>query len=213
VVKEDPSNADILYIGTDNGLYVSINKGAHCMLLGDIPAAPVHDLAIHDRDKEIVVATHGRSFYKANVAHLQKLDQDLADAITCFDEKLKVTHRDNWGSRFAVWTEAREPETTFPVFVKSAGEGKLMIYADSLLVHEEKFDLKKGLSYYTYHLDVDEAQADALGALFLKKEPDSKLKMKKADNGKYYLLPGKYKMKVVQGKAEASVQLEIKERK
>ncbi len=64
VVIEDEKYADIIYIGTDNGVYVSFDKGETALFIGkNLPPVPVHDLVIQKRDNELVVATHGRSIY------------------------------------------------------------------------------------------------------------------------------------------------------
>jgi photosystem II stability/assembly factor-like uncharacterized protein len=91
VVKEDPVNPEIIYIGTDQGLYVSLDRGVHTMVLGDLPPVAVHDLAIHPRDHEIVVATHGRSFYKAKVEQLEQIKPDQ-ETLTSFNAKLKTRY-------------------------------------------------------------------------------------------------------------------------
>jgi photosystem II stability/assembly factor-like uncharacterized protein len=64
VVREDPINQDILYVGTDVGAYVSLNGGEDWEVLGsNLPSCFVHDLIIHPRDNIIVIATHGRGMY------------------------------------------------------------------------------------------------------------------------------------------------------
>jgi len=74
VVKEDPKNENILYVGTDGGLYVSFNKGASFMMwnAGLPKSIPVHDIAIQARENEIVLGTHGRSIYIAKLDEVQK---------------------------------------------------------------------------------------------------------------------------------------------
>jgi hypothetical protein len=74
VVKEDPKNENIIYVGTDGGLYVSFDKGASFMMwnTGLPKSIPVHDIAIQERDNEIVLGTHGRSLYVANLDEVQK---------------------------------------------------------------------------------------------------------------------------------------------
>lgn len=74
VVREDPKNENIIYVGTDGGLYVSFNKGASfAMWNGGLPkSVPVHDIAIQARENEIVLGTHGRSIYIAKLDEVQK---------------------------------------------------------------------------------------------------------------------------------------------
>jgi photosystem II stability/assembly factor-like uncharacterized protein len=78
VVKEDPKNENILYVGTDGGLYVSFNKGQSFMTwtAGMPIAVPVHDLAFQERENEIVIGTHGRSLYISKLDDVQGLQTD-----------------------------------------------------------------------------------------------------------------------------------------
>jgi photosystem II stability/assembly factor-like uncharacterized protein len=91
VIREDPKNEDILYIGTDGGLYVSYNRGQSYMLwnTGLPHSVPVHDIAIQERENEIVLGTHGRSLYVAKLEAVQGLQKDK-DWLKKHQEKKKA---------------------------------------------------------------------------------------------------------------------------
>ncbi len=74
VIREDPKNANLLYVGTDGGLYVSFDGGKSykAWQTGMPRSVPVHDIAIQQRDNEIVIGTHGRSLYIGKLDKLQK---------------------------------------------------------------------------------------------------------------------------------------------
>lgn len=78
VIVEDNKNDSIIYIGTDGGVYVSLDAGATTMQWNkSMPRSiPVHDLVIQTRDNELVVGTHGRSIYIAPLDNIQKLAKD-----------------------------------------------------------------------------------------------------------------------------------------
>ena len=78
VVREDPKNENIIYVGTDGGLYVSFDRGQNFMLWnGGLPkSVPVHDIAIQERENEIVLGTHGRSIYISKLDDVQGLHGD-----------------------------------------------------------------------------------------------------------------------------------------
>ncbi len=78
VVKEDPKDENILYVGTDGGLYVSFDAGSSFMLWnGGLPkSVPVHDIAIQQRENEIVLGTHGRSLFVSKLDDVQGLKKD-----------------------------------------------------------------------------------------------------------------------------------------
>ena len=62
VLRQDPVNPDILYAGTDCGVYVSLDGGQKWSVLGSgLPTAYVHDIAFNNKEHVAVIATHGRS--------------------------------------------------------------------------------------------------------------------------------------------------------
>lgn len=63
VIREDPIDKNILYVGTDIGVYVTKDGGKSWEVLGDLPSTYVHDLIIHPRDNILVIATHGRGMW------------------------------------------------------------------------------------------------------------------------------------------------------
>jgi len=62
-IREDPVNRNILYAGTDGGVFISKDGGSTWNVLGKLPFVYVHDLAIHPRDNIIIAATHGRGIW------------------------------------------------------------------------------------------------------------------------------------------------------
>jgi photosystem II stability/assembly factor-like uncharacterized protein len=74
VVREDPVNRDLLYVGTDVGAYLSRDRGMSWQkFMTGLPTVPVHDLKIHPRDHDLIAATHGRGIWIADVSVLQHL--------------------------------------------------------------------------------------------------------------------------------------------
>jgi hypothetical protein len=64
VIREDPNKRGLLYAGTETGLYVSFDNGDDWQSMQfNLPVVPITDLAIHKREKELVAATQGRSFW------------------------------------------------------------------------------------------------------------------------------------------------------
>jgi photosystem II stability/assembly factor-like uncharacterized protein len=73
VIREDPKKEDIIYVGSDNGLYASFDMGKTFMTMGgNLPRVAIHDIAIQQRDNEIVLGTHGRSIFIAKLDAVQK---------------------------------------------------------------------------------------------------------------------------------------------
>ena len=81
VIREDPKRQGMLYLGVDNGLYISTDDGAHWMSLrNNLPPAPVYWLEIQERFDDLVVGTYGRGYYILdNLAPLREFDTDAMD--------------------------------------------------------------------------------------------------------------------------------------
>jgi photosystem II stability/assembly factor-like uncharacterized protein len=80
VIREDPVNANVLYLGTELGLWISIDRGATWAEFkgGNFPTVAVRDIAIHPRDGDVVLATHGRGIWIIDdVTPLRALSPDL----------------------------------------------------------------------------------------------------------------------------------------
>lgn len=74
VVREDPFNPDLLFAGTEFGLYASLDRGATWTKFGGLPTVPVDDLLVHPRTRDLIIATHGRSLYIVdNIRALEEL--------------------------------------------------------------------------------------------------------------------------------------------
>jgi photosystem II stability/assembly factor-like uncharacterized protein len=64
VIREDPHRRGLLYAGTETGMYISFNDGQNWQSFQlNLPIVPITDLVVHKRDKDLVVATQGRSFW------------------------------------------------------------------------------------------------------------------------------------------------------
>ena len=73
VIREDPVDRNILYVGTDTGVYVTTDGAKSWSVLGaNLPATYVHDLIIHPRDNIIVIATHGRGMWALDANAVNK---------------------------------------------------------------------------------------------------------------------------------------------
>ena len=72
VIKEDPTNADLLYVGTDLGVYVSRDRGGSWESLNaTLPSTPVQDLTVQSRESELVIGTYGRGAWVLDLAPIR----------------------------------------------------------------------------------------------------------------------------------------------
>jgi photosystem II stability/assembly factor-like uncharacterized protein len=65
VVTEDPASPEVLYCGTEFGIFVTLDRGGRWIRLNGptLPPVAVHDIAVHPRERDLVIGTHGRSAY------------------------------------------------------------------------------------------------------------------------------------------------------
>ncbi len=79
VIREDPKREGLLYLGTENGIYISINDGGNWLpLQSNLPHAPLHWLTIQDHFNDLVVATYGRGFWiMDDITPLQQLTEEM----------------------------------------------------------------------------------------------------------------------------------------
>jgi photosystem II stability/assembly factor-like uncharacterized protein len=73
VIREDPRDPNVLYVGTDFGAYVSTDGGAKWEVLGgNLPSVQVSDLQFHDRDLVLVASTYGRGMYAFDATRIRR---------------------------------------------------------------------------------------------------------------------------------------------
>ncbi len=78
VIREDQKNPNLLFAGTERSVYTSIDGGlTWTRIKNNLPPVGVQDLAIHPRENDLIVGTHGRGFYIADISPLQELTQDV----------------------------------------------------------------------------------------------------------------------------------------
>ncbi|WP_196885614.1 VPS10 domain-containing protein [Aureivirga sp. CE67] len=205
VVREDFVDEDILYVGTDNGVFVSFDKGANWQIIdANMPKVAVHDLAIQKQAKEIVIGTHGRSIYVMDLNAVQQY-KNVKDSEIAIIDIPEVHFSKNWGSAWSKWIEPNTPKSTISFFVKNAGDYKISILGENektLFTTEMK--AVKGFNFFEYTISMNEK----LGKKYAKKHED--FSVVKAKDGNFYLPKGKYQLEISKGKTKAIKEFEVK---
>jgi photosystem II stability/assembly factor-like uncharacterized protein len=113
VIVQDPQNPQLLYLGSDHGLYVSLDGGKWWSAVSSLPNVAVYDLVVHPRDQKLVVATHGRSLWIADVAPLQGfLDPNIA-LVAAPPTPDPIKFSAGWGKAEFSYQPISEPKITF----------------------------------------------------------------------------------------------------
>lgn len=196
VIKEDPANENVLYLGTDNGLYVSFDKGTSWNAFSkNLPNVAVHDLVIQPTAKHLIVGTHGRSLYKADIAPIQKMTKEVLAKSTHIFNISDIRKGRNWGRSWSQWRAASEPELTIPFYSSSAQKTTINIYKDDAKVNSISVDADKGFNAFSFDVSFSKSGLKTYG----------KDKIKAAQNGVYYLPKGKYVVKIGDAKSEFQI--------
>ncbi|MDR9417535.1 hypothetical protein [Gracilimonas sp.] len=81
VIREDHTNPNLLFVGTDMHVYASLDGGnSWNRMKGDMPTQPVHDLKIHPRENDLIVGTHGRGMFITDISWLQEMSHDMMNS-------------------------------------------------------------------------------------------------------------------------------------
>ena len=205
VIREDPNNDKILYLGNDQGVYVSFDKGQKWQPFNKgLTTAAVHDLVVQPEANHLLVGTHGRSIYKADLAPFQKLNNAFLKQELALLDPEKVKHSKRWGSSYSSWRKVFEPETTFTAFAKTSGAYEMQIKdVKGTVLFSQKGTLDVGFNFVIYALE-----KDANGIKNYNKN-NKKLPSKSAKNGTHYLEKGTYSVEFTKGTIKRKKELHI----
>ncbi|MDP3353035.1 MAG: glycosyl hydrolase [Flavobacteriaceae bacterium] len=189
VIREDPVNPKILYLGNDNSVFVSLDSGNSWQeFQKDLPKVAVHDIVIQKDAKELLVGTHGRSIYKASIAPLQQFEKHKNQSVVIFDID-EVRYSKNWGSSWSKWLKPVEPKITIPFYVNKEGNYVVALKSEDG-IELNKFEVKADTGYNFTEFVLK--YADYGKNAYLKKHKDAEIAS--AKNGEYYLIKGKYQL-------------------
>ena len=102
VIREDPRNPNLLFAGTEFGIFASLDRGQSWVpLKSGLPTVAVYDAVIHPRDSELVIGTHGRSVWVLDISPLEQMTPEvLAQPVHLFDikpvDQFQITGVHDW---------------------------------------------------------------------------------------------------------------------
>lgn len=199
VIREDPAHPALIYVGTDGGAYASMDLGGHFMPFGEgLPRVPVHDLVVHPRDGQLVLGTHGRSFFMADVRGIQALrDSVLANGFHLFAPSPRDYREDPTHSRNR-WFRDTTPDLELWVFSDRDARVRWEVrpMGTEFILAEGSLEARAGLE--RWHWDLSIGREDQLRRWLQgnRKGDPGKPLPPRAGNGKIYLPPGEYSLQV-----------------
>ena len=209
VVKEDLVNPDLLFLGTEFGLWVSVNGGrqwAHYKG-GDLPAVAVRDLAIHPRDHDLVIGTHGRGIWIIDdITPLRALTPEILGSNVVFTPARptvqKLSASGGWANGDAAFVGPNPPgDAVITYYLKKRhifGDMKIEVFdRDGRLMGTVPTSKRRGLSRVTWSMRlapprVPPAASAAFGAAFGPR-----------------VLPGPYTVRMTKDKDVYSTELQV----
>jgi hypothetical protein len=136
VVREDAKNKDLLFAGTEYGLFVSLNGGGEWKpFMSGMPIMRIDDILIHPRDNDLIIGTHGRGIYILDdISALQQMSQKITDSdVTLFEVRPGTIWQNDprlgrylGGSKFFRGANPA-PGTAISYYLKSAPSGEVKI--------------------------------------------------------------------------------------
>jgi photosystem II stability/assembly factor-like uncharacterized protein len=201
VVIQDPVNNTLLYCGLDNGTYVSLDRGATWHFFNAMLNVASYDMMVHPRDNELVVGTHGRSIFIADVKPLQQLkDGNDKKAVVAF-APAAIRHSSRWGEKQFEWDKANTPSAN--VFFYSGKEGAVTVEIldhKKTLLRKTSVNATRGFNTFVWDVKVQPAT------------PPTKAKSKTPPVAPAltFAAKGKYTIKFSSGAESSEVTLEIK---
>lgn len=182
VLREDPFNSSLLFVGTDLGVYVSRDKGGMWQrFMTGMPTVPVTDLQIHPRERELIAATHGRSVWIAGIAPLEQLTPTVLAArghlfaptpALQYNEKFALRSFSGnalyegtnapYGAEIAYWSNGGTPADSATVIVTSAQGDTVWQYrgASTRGVHRVHWNFLSGSARAADDEDGDDGDVD-----------------------------------------------------
>ena len=188
VIIEDPIKENILYVGNDNGVYVSFDMGKSWEPFSKgLTSAAVHDLVIQKKENHLVVGTHGRSIYIADISKIQKADADFLKKPFHFFEINQVNHSKNWGNKRSPWVDPNIPSIELDFYSKTNSKYDLIIKnKQGITLNKISGELDQGFSQISYDLSINKIGQESYN------RKNKTKKLQKSENGIFYLPKGEY---------------------
>ena len=162
VVIEDNINQNILYVGNDHGVYVSLDSGTNWEPFSSgLTSAAVHDLVIQKDENHLLVGTHGRSIYLTEIEKIQGLSDEILKSSLYIYPLKSIRKLPSWGVKRSIWSESNNPNLELIIFSSSKKDYQLSIIdskGSTIYNVSDKFD--RGFNFIDYNLKSNQNNND-----------------------------------------------------
>ncbi|MGE5816105.1 MAG: hypothetical protein ACM36C_16565, partial [Acidobacteriota bacterium] len=164
VIREDPRNKNLLYLGTEYAFYISLDAGhSWKKFMTGLPTVRIDDILVHPRDNDLIVGTHGRSIWIVDdITALQKLTDESQKAdVTLFEPRPAtllvddIRQRRNMGGAKNFIGQNPERGAIISYFLASQPQGDVTITISDITgrtVREFKGTASQGLNRVRWNL-------------------------------------------------------------
>ena len=209
VIKEDAVSPNLLFLGTEFGLWISLDGGKHWARYKghEFPTVAVRDIVVHPRESDLVVATHGRGIWIIDdITPLRKLTPEVMAQEAVFlqakPSQQRLPANGGWAEGSSVFTGANPPDAALITYYQSKrhifGKMKLEIFdAQGKLVDTLPPNSRLGISRveWSMRLKAPHVPPAATAAFEAAQGPR--------------VLPGTYTVKMTRGKETYTTKLEV----
>lgn len=192
VILEDSQNEQVLYLGTDSGLYVSFDMGERWHPFSkNLPRISVSQIAINPQRQTLYVGTQGNGIFQADIKALKELRAAvMAQLFYPLFATYSVDYSPKWGERANAWEAPVQPVLFLDAFASEAGNGlKVSILKDDIELKSFTWVTQTGFNFIPYDLTVTDS-----GRVEYEKKFNQQLTTKASD-GHYYLPKGTYQLR------------------
>jgi photosystem II stability/assembly factor-like uncharacterized protein len=154
VVIEDNVNQNILYVGNDHGVYVSLDSGTNWEPFSSgLTSAAVHDLIIQKDENHLLVGTHGRSIYLTEIEKIQGLSDEILKSSLYIYPLKSIRKLPSWGVKRNIWSEPNNPSLELTIFSSSKKDYQLSIIdTEGNTIYNVSDKLDRGFNFIDYNL-------------------------------------------------------------
>jgi hypothetical protein len=159
-LREDYDNPNLLFVGTEFGLYVTLDGGRDWKkFMPNMPTVRVDDILIHPRDRDLIIGTHGRSIWIADdITPLEQWRSNTTGDVALFDPRPGVLWKNDPSAQRHVGNRdfrAANPQggTAIHLWAKSdLGAGKVEFLQGTNVVSTMNIDVKAGMNRFQWNM-------------------------------------------------------------